>query len=184
MVSCSLAKAYKDGISSYKHSTSPQLHMPMYTTSRLSSEKCNMRSFNKSSCKIPLWCTTFMMLMNAHAIFTQLCLKVTSCLHPSILDVRMGKWMFLLNVACMLPINNLFWVSFSPTQWCLGCDQTFECTPYAPHHNHLDYPYSTKGTHLLCLESIRHLDFLFGKEDFEPFFHPWCQLCLFLINSY
>jgi hypothetical protein len=165
MVSCSLAKAYKDGIASYKHWTSPQLHMLMYATSSLSSEKCNMRSFNKLLCKILLWCTAFMMFMNAHDIFTWLCLKVTSCLHPSILGppscnnirfsirgeyfvlksnifwsvphnitmcklpwflsgwqgswwhlyVHMGKLMFLLNVACVLPINNLFWVSFPPT---------------------------------------------------------------------
>jgi hypothetical protein len=146
--------------------------MPMYITSSLSSEKCNMRSFNKSLCKIPLWCNAFMMFMNAHAIFTWLYLKVTSCLQTSILgppscnniqfsirgeyfvlkfnifwsvphniamhklpwflngwqgtwwhlDVHMGKLMFLLNVACVLPINHLFWMSFSPTQKCLGCD--------------------------------------------------------------
>ncbi len=83
------------------------------------------------------------------------------------------------NVACVLPINNLFWVSFPPTQWCLGCDQTFECTPYAPHHNHLDYPYATKGTHPLCLESIRCLDFLFGKEDFEPLFQSMVPIMFF-----
>jgi hypothetical protein len=31
----------------------------------------------------------------------------------------------------------------------------------------------------LCLESIRCLDFLFGKEDFEPFFQSMVPIMLF-----
>jgi hypothetical protein len=42
----------------------------------LSNGKCNMMSFDKSLCKIPLFFTTLMMFMNAHAIFTWFHLKM------------------------------------------------------------------------------------------------------------
>jgi hypothetical protein len=77
--------------------------------------------------------------------------------------------MFLTIDVCVLPIYHMFWVSSSPTQWCLGCYQTFQSTLYTPHHNHLDCFDLTKGNHSLCLESIGRPDFVFGKEDFEPF---------------
>jgi len=58
-------------------------------------------------------------------------------------------------VAYMFPTYHPSWMSSSPTQWCLGCDRTFQFAPYTPHHNHLDCLHPTMGTHLLCLESIR-----------------------------
>jgi hypothetical protein len=48
-------------------------------------KKCNiMLSLDKSLCKIPKCCITFIMFMNAHANFTQFHLKATSCVCPSI----------------------------------------------------------------------------------------------------
>jgi hypothetical protein len=74
---CSFAKPYNDGVTFCKGPTSPQLHMPMYTTSCLFVKKCNiMLSLDKLLCEILQWCTTFIMFMNAHANFTQFCLKV------------------------------------------------------------------------------------------------------------
>jgi hypothetical protein len=74
---CSFVKPYNDGVTSCKCPTSPQSHMPMYTTFSSFVEKCNiMLSLDKLLCKIPQWCTTFIMFMNAHANFTQFCLKV------------------------------------------------------------------------------------------------------------
>jgi hypothetical protein len=52
--------------------------------------------------------------------------------------VCMVKPMVILNVACTFPIYHLFWMSSQQIQWCLGCDQTLQSTPYTPHHNHLD----------------------------------------------
>jgi hypothetical protein len=62
----------------------------------------------------------------------------------------MGKLMLLSIIAYVLFVYHLFWV-FSPSiQWCLGCDQTFQFTPYASQHNHPDYPHLKKATQLLC----------------------------------
>jgi hypothetical protein len=74
----------------------------------------------------------------------------------------MGKLMLLSIIVYVLFVYHLFWV-FSPSiQWCLGCDQTFQFTPYAPQHNHPNDP------QLVCLEFIGCLGFLFGKEVFKP----------------
>ncbi len=125
MASCSLENPYKDGVTFYKHLASPQSHIPMYTTSGLSSGKCNMvLSFNKSLCKILQWCIAFMMFMNANANFTWFCCHFECCLCASYLTFVLG--------------------AFPPTQWCLGCDSIFQFAPYAPHHNHLDCPYQQR----------------------------------------
>jgi hypothetical protein len=60
-------------------------------------------------------------------------------------DVCMGKLMLLSIIVYALFVYHLFWV-FSPSiQWCLGCDQTFQFTPYAPQHNHPNDPHLEKG---------------------------------------
>jgi hypothetical protein len=99
MRSCSLANAYKNGITSCMCSTLPQSHMPMYITFYLFIAKCNMTlSFNKSSCQILKRHITFIMFMNAHASFTWFCLKVASCVHPSIFSpFYCKKWA---NIPC------------------------------------------------------------------------------------
>jgi hypothetical protein len=87
IASCSFVNLYNDGVTSYKHPVSPQLHTLMYTTYGLFVEKCNiMLSLDKSLCKIPQWCTTFIMFMNAHANFAWFCLKAMNHLCPSIFD--------------------------------------------------------------------------------------------------
>jgi hypothetical protein len=71
----------------------------------------------------------------------------------------MGKLMLLSIIAYALFVYHLFFM-FSPSiQWCLGCDQTFQFAPYAPQHNHHDYPHLKKTTQLVCLEFIGNLGF-------------------------
>jgi hypothetical protein len=85
VASCSFANPCNDGVTSYKRLASPQSHTPMYTTFGLFGKKWNiMLSLDKSLCKIPQWCITFLMYMNAYANFTQFHLKVTSRVCPSI----------------------------------------------------------------------------------------------------
>jgi hypothetical protein len=81
----------------------------------------------------------------------------------------MDRLMLLLNFIYVIFIYHCFWVSSPPTQWCLGCNQTFQFAPRAPHHNHHDYLHVIHVTQLLCLESIKCFNFQFGKEGFEPF---------------
>jgi hypothetical protein len=55
IISCSLAKPFKNGVTYCKHPISPQTHTLMYTTFSLLGGKCNMiLSFDKSLCKISL----------------------------------------------------------------------------------------------------------------------------------
>jgi hypothetical protein len=70
-------------------------------------------------------------------------------------------------VAYVFLAYHLFWVFSSPIQSCLGCNQIFRFTPYAPHQNHLDFLHPIMGAHLLCLESITHHNFQFGLRKFE-----------------
>ncbi len=72
--------------------------------------------------------------------------------------------MLLSNIVCMLPIYHLFWVFSLLIQWYLGCNQTFQSTPYTPCHNHFDCLDLTKATHSSFLESIGRLNLIFGKE--------------------
>jgi len=70
-------------------------------------------------------------------------------------------------VAYVFIAYHLFWVFSSPIQSCLGCNQIFWFTSYAPYQNHLDYLHPIMATRLLCLGSITHHNFQFGLKGFE-----------------
>ncbi len=69
------------------------------------------------------------------------------------------------------------------TQWCLGCDWIFQFVPYTPHCNHPDCIHLLMGTHLLCLESIRHYGFQFGAKGFEHLFTSMVLISPFFLRN-
>lgn len=84
---------------------------------------------------------------------------------------------------CVFRLSFIFSV-FPLIQWCLGCNQTFQFAPYTPHHNHPNYPHSTKVAQLLCFGIHKTLWFLAWERRFWTFFSIHNANFAFFLNCF